>query len=80
MICSTEGLPVDFEHPLNRRPRSDFPGIAKGPAKFYRSKVRNVKPDHNLPANSLSLHRRFLMPKLQGLETVQRLLSGSCDS
>jgi len=38
MLCSTEGPPVNFRHPINPlNPEKN--GVAKGPPKFYNSEV-----------------------------------------
>ncbi|TKY55186.1 Spermidine synthase [Spatholobus suberectus] len=38
MLCSTEGPPVNFKHPISRlNPEQN--GVAKGPPKFYNSEV-----------------------------------------
>ncbi|KAG5039532.1 hypothetical protein JHK85_012008 [Glycine max] len=38
MLCSTEGPPVNFKHPINKlNPEKN--GVAKGPPKFYNSEI-----------------------------------------
>lgn len=39
MLCSTEGLPVDFKHPVNPIDANDSHSKSKGPLKFYNSEV-----------------------------------------
>ncbi|KAL5987551.1 hypothetical protein ACLOJK_035299 [Asimina triloba] len=39
MLCSTEGPPVDFKHPVNPIDESDEQCKSKGPLKFYNSEV-----------------------------------------
>lgn len=42
MLCSTEGPPVNFKHPINPlNPKHN--GVAKGPPKFYNSEVIYLK-------------------------------------
>ncbi|KAG8652542.1 hypothetical protein MANES_06G103200v8 [Manihot esculenta] len=38
MLCSTEGPPVDFKHPVNPLNPENY-GVAKGPPRFYNSEV-----------------------------------------
>jgi len=40
MLCSTEGAPVDFRHPINPLDENENSGIANTPLKFYNSEVR----------------------------------------
>ncbi|XP_057951744.1 spermidine synthase 2-like [Malania oleifera] len=39
MLCSTEGPPVDFKHPINPIDAKENHGVAKGPPKFYNSEI-----------------------------------------
>lgn len=39
MLCSTEGPPVDFKHPVNPIDANDSQSKSKGPLKFYNSEV-----------------------------------------
>jgi spermidine synthase len=39
MLCSTEGPPVDFKHPVNPIDANDNHSNSLGPLKFYNSEV-----------------------------------------
>ncbi|KAF8390384.1 hypothetical protein HHK36_024910 [Tetracentron sinense] len=42
MLCSTEGPPVDFKHPVNRIDADKSHSKAKGPLKFYNSEIHSA--------------------------------------
>ncbi|KAB1207933.1 Spermidine synthase [Morella rubra] len=42
MLCSTEGPPVDFKHPLNPIDTDDCHNKSKGPLKFYNSEIHTA--------------------------------------
>ncbi|KAJ8427322.1 hypothetical protein Cgig2_030587 [Carnegiea gigantea] len=44
MLCSTEGPPVDFRHPINPLDENENSGIANTPSKFYNSDVLILFP------------------------------------
>ncbi|EEF52028.1 spermidine synthase 1, putative [Ricinus communis] len=41
MLCSTEGPPVDFKHPINPLNPENY-GVAKGPPMFYNSEIHTA--------------------------------------
>ncbi|KAM3751666.1 hypothetical protein ACB098_04G127200 [Castanea mollissima] len=41
MLCSSEGPPVDFKHPINPLNPESY-GVAKGPPKFYNSEIHTA--------------------------------------
>ncbi|KAF3945471.1 hypothetical protein ACB098_03G150800 [Castanea mollissima] len=42
MLCSTEGPPVDFKHPVNPIDANDSHSKSKGPLKFYNSEIHTA--------------------------------------
>lgn len=42
MLCSTEGPPVDFQHPVNPIEENKDPCKVKGPLKFYNSEIHSA--------------------------------------
>ncbi|XP_041012787.1 spermidine synthase 1 [Juglans microcarpa x Juglans regia] len=42
MLCSTEGPPVDFKHPVNPIDANDAYNKSKGPLKFYNSEIHTA--------------------------------------
>lgn len=42
MLCSTEGPPVDFRHPVNPIDEKDEQSKAKGPLKFYNAEIHSA--------------------------------------
>jgi len=42
MLCSTEGPPVDFKHPVNPIDANDSQSKSKGPLKFYNSEIHTA--------------------------------------
>ncbi|RWR77077.1 spermidine synthase 1-like protein [Cinnamomum micranthum f. kanehirae] len=42
MLCSTEGPPVDFQHPVNPIDENKDPCKAKGPLRFYNSEIHSA--------------------------------------
>ncbi|KAK8615933.1 hypothetical protein V6N13_017503 [Hibiscus sabdariffa] len=42
MLCSTEGPPVDFKHPVNPIDRDDICSKSKHPLKFYNSEIHSA--------------------------------------
>ncbi|KAL9227438.1 hypothetical protein vseg_003126 [Gypsophila vaccaria] len=48
MLCSTEGPPVDFKHPINPLDENECSGVANTPLKFYNSEMHTAA--FSLPA------------------------------
>ncbi|XP_064948075.1 spermidine synthase 1-like isoform X1 [Musa acuminata AAA Group] len=42
MLCSTEGPPVDFQHPVNHIDEDEVSKKSKGPLKFYNSEIHSA--------------------------------------
>ncbi|KAL2900220.1 Spermidine synthase 1 [Bienertia sinuspersici] len=42
MLCSTEGLAVDFKHPINPIDENENSGIANEPLKYYNTEVHKA--------------------------------------
>eukprot|EP00262_Sarcandra_glabra_P004136 TRINITY_DN15120_c0_g1_i1.p1 TRINITY_DN15120_c0_g1~~TRINITY_DN15120_c0_g1_i1.p1 ORF type:complete len:248 (+),score=39.35 TRINITY_DN15120_c0_g1_i1:58-744(+) len=42
MLCSTEGPPVDFQHPVNPIDETEGNGISRRPLKFYNSEIHSA--------------------------------------